>query len=377
MLSPMTKRPATAIRTTLSLHGQSAGGSLALCAAMALPAATEGKAPEWIHLLPAGEIRTHDGRGPYTVKDADAVIAASLQSDRGMVLDENHSTDLAAPKGEPAPARGWIVALEKRHDGIWGKVEWNATGLQLMAEKAYRHISPVIEHTKAGVIVAIARASLINKPNLRGLTALQMETDMDFLAKLRAALKLDESTSEDAVLAAVTSLHADSTSVETALQAQLAPLAKAAGLAEDADAATVATKVTALAAAGGGDATVTALQAELATVTTRLNTLTQSTARDKATAFVDAAIAAKRVGVSPLRDHYISMHMRDPARVEKEIGAMPILGSTHTAIVPPVKANGKGQLSPEQRLAISLMGIDEEAYQKTLAAEAATAEAAL
>ena len=62
-------------------------------------------------------------------------------------------------RSEPAPARGWIVELQGRQDGIWGKVEWTATGRDLVAGKAYRGISPVIEHRPDNSIIAIRRAS--------------------------------------------------------------------------------------------------------------------------------------------------------------------------------------------------------------------------
>jgi len=53
---------------TLSLHS-APPDAVALCAALGLPEQAPGSAapaaPEWVHLLPAGEIRTEDGRGPY------------------------------------------------------------------------------------------------------------------------------------------------------------------------------------------------------------------------------------------------------------------------------------------------------------------------
>jgi phage I-like protein len=116
--------------------------AVALCAALDLPAAAE--APEWVHLLPAGPlVKTRAGRGPYRLDDPAAVVARSLElaGVRGAVLDQNHSTDLAAPLGQPAPARGWITSFEARADGIWGKVDWTGPGKALMADRAYRGIS--------------------------------------------------------------------------------------------------------------------------------------------------------------------------------------------------------------------------------------------
>ena len=64
--------------------------------------------PEWVHLVPAGTFSGTDGRGPYRLDDPAAVIAASMAAGK-LALDENHSTDLAGPNGQPAPARGWVV----------------------------------------------------------------------------------------------------------------------------------------------------------------------------------------------------------------------------------------------------------------------------
>ncbi|MEX2480204.1 MAG: phage protease [Gammaproteobacteria bacterium] len=357
----------------------------ALCQAVALPDVAAGAdghrdAPEWVHLLPADMVITVDGRGPYRVTDAAQLAASSLQAAGGRLpIDENHSTDLAAPQGGPSPARGWIVDLQARDDGIWGRVEWTAAGKALMSDRAYRHISPAITHTSHHRVTGILRAALTNRPNLRGLAALNSELEdskMDLLTKLREALGLAADADEAAVLHSVGELKGS-----TSLQSALAPIAKAAGLKEDADQDAVLNAVTTLAANGSGadrhGEAVTALQAELATVTTQLNELRTAGATDKATAFVDGEIARGRVGVKPLRDHYIAMHAADPARVEKEIGAFPILGHSGATIAPPAKdKDGNVSLHAEHRTAAKLLGIDPGAYAKTLAAEAADAEEA-
>jgi len=114
----------------------------------------EGGAPEWVHLLPAGAVETVDRRGPYRVTDGEKLIAASFAQSPRLPIDENHATDLAAPKGQPAPARGWITALEARADGIWGKVEWTEAGRQLVEDRAYRGLSPVISKRSTDHTVA-------------------------------------------------------------------------------------------------------------------------------------------------------------------------------------------------------------------------------
>lgn len=335
----------------------------ALCAALPLPAlAADGAVPDWIHLLPAGEIRTVDGRGPYRVADAAALISVSLNGAR-LPLDENHSTDLAAPRGEPAPARGWIVALQARDDGIWGQVEWTEPGRQLVSERAYRHISPVILHHRDGTVTGVLRASLVNAPNLRGLAALhQAGASMDWTTKLRTLLGLPETADDAAIWAALEgrmgATHA----------AQLAPIAKAAGLPETADGAAVLLAVQGLAdpAKMVPAASVAALQSQLATLQT-------DRAREKAEAYVDAAIKAGRIAApAAMRDHYIARHMAEPAAVEKEIGAMPALHARSAASAIPPKAGegGAASLEGEEAKLVALMGIDPEAFAKTKASQA-------
>ncbi len=312
--------------------GMASSSSTALCAALPIEGAIS--VPEWLHLLPTGAVRTNDGRGPYRAPgDAAALMAASLSAAGGkLVLDENHATDLAAPKGGSAPARAWIVELQQRADGIWGRVEWTPKGRQLMEEGEYRGISPVIAHKRDGTITAILRASLTNTPNLQGLTALHSEEQsMDFRKMLIEALGLDGEADDAAIAAAIKdrpgerpAKDGDVPAALQAAQAAIAPIAAAVGLAGTADPAAVLAGVKRLKA--GDDDRVTALQSELASVTTSLNAIEESNKRSRAVAFVDGAIAAGRVGVKPSRDEYVSMHMEDPTRCEKVIGNMPILG---------------------------------------------------
>lgn len=368
---------AHALASLLSLHNTGPGDGAVLCAALSLP--EDGEAPEWVHLLPAGQILTGDGRGPYRVADASGLVTTSLQEGDRLPIDENHATDLAAPKGQPAPARGWIVELQARSDGVWGRVEWTDEGRRLVEGRAYRGISPVIQHMKNGEVTAILRASLVNRPNLRGLTALHSQTsretpNMTLIEKLLEALGLDAGTTEDQLIARVTAMHAEADTGSTALQAAITPIARAIGLEEDADAAAVLAGVEALKAAdkGAGDDTsaVTALQAELADVTTRLNTLSESTRREKAEAFVDAEIRRGRVGLKPVRDRYVTMHMSDPDGAQTLINAMPVLGAGGSIVpaTPPAK-DGEIALQAEQATVARMLGINPKDYAETLKAE--------
>lgn len=123
--------------------------------------------PEWIHLLPAGVFRGADGRGPYRLENPDALIRHSMEIEHGKILlDENHITDHAAKHGGSAPAMAWIVELQSRADGIWGRADWTKAGDDVWEKKSYRGLSPAFATNTDGVVTRIARASLTNLPNL-------------------------------------------------------------------------------------------------------------------------------------------------------------------------------------------------------------------
>ena len=315
-----------------------------------------GEVPEWVHLLPASSegLRTFDGRGPYRVLDPAAVIAASFQSDprnaSGLLIDENHALEIAAKQGGQSPSRGRIVAMEARADGIWGKVEWTPTGHALLAERAYRGISPVIIHDAQFVILQIKNAALVNYPNLRGQVALNQETEMTFLEQLAHKRGLPATASEADILAAIPDRAG-----EVALQAQMAEIGTVLGV--QGDAAAVLTAARAAKAAAGTGTAVPALQAEITTLTTRLNAMTEAQARARAEAYVDGEVKAGRAGVKPLRDHYVAMHMADAARVEKELDALPILGVSGTLVTPPGDKSGTVALQAEQLQVAAQLGL--------------------
>jgi phage I-like protein len=291
---------------------------IALMQAMPIAASSDAPVPDWVHLLPGGgAVQTGDNRGPYQLRDAAAIIAGFGASK--LPIDENHSIDLAAPRGESSPARGHIVELQARDDGIWGRVEWNASGRALMAEKAYLGISPVITHDPDKNITGILRASLTNRPNLRGLTALhQQENPMSFAA-IAKALGLGDSAIEDEILGAIQKM-AGGKADATALQSTLTEVGVALGVDQDAPAAAV---LMAAKLAKQGDSAlaeqVTALQA-------RLDSLTEAQSRKAAEAFVDGERDKGSTAVNQqTRDDLVALHMTNPAVAEKLVKGAPYL----------------------------------------------------
>ncbi len=143
-------------------------------AAMALQSDAAHPVPEWVHLVPAGEFSGRDGRGPYTLS-ADAVQSAFASWGADLAIDYEHQTFLVEQNGEPAPAAGWIKALEQRDDGLWGQVAWTERAGNFIAAQEYRYLSPVFDYDKkTGAVLRLLGAGLTNNPNLV-LTALNRQ----------------------------------------------------------------------------------------------------------------------------------------------------------------------------------------------------------
>lgn len=361
-------------------------------------------APEWVHLVPSGTFKGVDGRGPYTLKNPAAVIAASMGAGAKLPIDENHAIDLAAPKGGPSPARGWIVQMEAREDGIWGRVEWTETGKVLMADRSYSGISPVFLHDKSGVISRIERAALTNTPNMAeldrqlntALTARERDALPDEMFAVPAKRELvirdadhvrlawdmvdrtkdltdaERAEARHRILRRAHALGMDTSDWEKAQHAMdLGAVRKAAGLPETADEAAVLAAIAANAqgmsrhsaqlsaiatAAGldtslGADGLVTALQArrgagdpdKLAEQVVSLQTQLSTLQSERARERAVAFVdGAVRGGkpIAPLRDHYIARHMADATAVETEIGKLP---SINAGGVPTMVLNARGE----------------------------------
>src|SRR5271167_3588127 len=179
-------------------------------------------APQWIELLPGGVFYGRDGRGPFRVDDAAAVIAATtaLQLNAGMPVDYDHATDFGAPEGRPAPAAGWIRKLEVRAGAVWGRVEWTERAAGSIVAREYRYVSPVFQFDpKDGSVTRLLRAGLTNNPNLH-LTAIAAsrtaaadnetkDQRMEFpIQELRELLNLEGDASVAEVVAKVRELRA-------------------------------------------------------------------------------------------------------------------------------------------------------------------------
>ncbi|WP_434361051.1 phage protease [Parasalinivibrio latis] len=183
----------------------------------ALAANTAGSgASVWAEFIPSGtEIIGRDGRN--WVNDApSAIVAAFAENGADLPIDIEHATEIKGKAGEPAPAVGWIKALQAREGGaIWGLVEWNDTGRELVDQKAYRYLSPVFTFDiNSKRILQLYSAGLTNQPNLH-LTALNRrnipdrEESMPLPLAICTALALPPEATEAQAVSAISRLNDD------------------------------------------------------------------------------------------------------------------------------------------------------------------------
>ncbi|MCD2176451.1 phage protease [Rhizobium sp. C1] len=318
--------------------------------------------PDWLQLLPSTSFSGVDGRGPYEAPDLNMLVAKFASEGRKLPIDENHAIDILGKNGKPSPARGWIVEMQAREDGLYGRVEWTAEGRELVDGKSYGFISPVFFHTKQKPfrIVSVDRAALTNDPNLPFLKSLNSRQEPDMLELLRKALGLPETATEEQVLEAVSSAHSARTKYDTLLK-------RVGGLvASDGDEMAVVTALQsrlASATAAGGDEVVKSLNSQIATLNSELATLKASHAQDRAVSVIDEAIKTGKL-FPALRDHYIARHAKNPTEVEEELKLLPSIHSGSLKGRNPSDDSRDGQLSEADRMVIAQMGVSEEDFLK-------------
>jgi len=322
-------------------------------------------------VFPAGSVMARDGRGPFVCGDLAAmrkIIDASLAhlGRTEMMVDYDHQTSKAA---------GWVKELRASPVGIMARIEWTAAAKAAIEAGEYRYLSPYFTGEKA--VQKILNIALVNMPalDLAAIAAAAQtpteKTDMDFMAKLRAVLKLPDTATEDEIVAAIQKIATpDEAAAMAAAIKLLKPVALAAGLPEGStlEAVTAAIK----GRADTPDATAfAALKADHAQTATALAALQASQAKETATAFVDGAIRDGRVGVKPLREHYINRFAASSdgrAAVETELAALPKISGG--AIVTALPAGGGGTtLSASQKEVATALGISHDDYLKTLKQE--------
>ena len=311
----------------------------------------EGEIPGRITLVPPDKIiKGRDGREWKNPNPKQAALNSTARLSL-LPIDENHSTDLAAPKGGASPAFGWMKNLRADESGaICADVEWTERGREALAKKEYRFISPVFLYNEKGEINCILRAALTNSPNLNlpALNSEQRENTFEEKKQMNkallAALGLPETATEAEALAAIKSLNA----AKTAAAPQ-----------------TDKTAVDLTAYAPRAD--LNAMEARAVTAEKQLADLNAAQLKKDAEAAVDESIKARKFAPAS-REEYLALCATKEGleRFKKIVAVSPAIIGTEaqTPESAPPAAGAGAALNAEEASLAKAMGYTAEEYQK-------------
>lgn len=165
--------------------------------------------PKRLLIVPWGEVDSLSGAFLVDEESGRMVTQAFAAHGADLPIDFEHQTlggEFASPSGT-APAAGWITALEAMEgQGIVATVNWTDHGRKMLADRAYRYVSPVaLVRKRDRKLVALHSAALTNKPAIVGMAAIvnrdpvgQAESEQELLCHV---LSLPREANVEQVLA--------------------------------------------------------------------------------------------------------------------------------------------------------------------------------
>ncbi len=216
-------------------RGKTQLGNMAFGAgAIAIASAADQSAPAVIQLLAIGANRSRNGKPPVVTVDdrahAERIVQATVawHSSADIVVDYDHQSMFGARAGVGgrAPAAGWMKRVYADDQGVFAEVDWTDAAAASLGAREYRFLSPVFTHDKSGRPIAIINAALTNTPSLdlaavaSAFSTEEGSASMN-MANVAKALGLGEEASEEEILRAIANLGgaATMTAIATALGA--------------------------------------------------------------------------------------------------------------------------------------------------------------
>lgn len=143
-------------------------------------------ADDCYHIIPKGEFPYIQASGPTLIQVLDDVALDSILNSftedsrlpnfPGILIDQDH---FSYDRSMSSEAFGWIKSLEKRPDGLWGRIAWTDSGDAAVANGRYLFLSPVfdsgdLQKLGGGRVrpLRLETAAVTNTPNLKTLTPL-------------------------------------------------------------------------------------------------------------------------------------------------------------------------------------------------------------
>lgn len=335
--------------------------------AVAIALGADGEPPREIQLFPLGTVQARDGRGPWTLTDAAhaaEVIAATqaLHSPTDMMVDYDHQAVFATGegKGGTAEAAAWVdvSTLTFRPDGIWASVQWTPEAAAKLKSRAYRYLSPYFGSDKTtGRLTRFFNVGLVNQPAIREIAAAAAVDhhtgNPQSMKTVLKALGLKEDATEADACASIAAL--------TAAAAQpaehLAAAATALGLKADAKGEEVVAAASAKATAGAPDPKAFVPIETYNAATAQLKVINE----ERATAAVDKAVAEGKIAPANAdwaRDYFL----KDETGFAAFVQGQPAIVSPGAGGAARKAADGKPQMTDEDRQACAALGVSEEAF---------------
>ena len=140
----------------------------------------------WYHLVPRGTY-SHEESGTTQVLDDKAMDSLCNRFDAesaqpnfaGLLIDFDH---FSYDPGKSSEAAGWLQKLQRRPDGLYGRIKWTDAGESAIRNGRYRFVSPTWmrsdcepvsgEDAKTLRPLRLDSLALTNSPNLRGMAPL-------------------------------------------------------------------------------------------------------------------------------------------------------------------------------------------------------------
>lgn len=323
--------------------------------------------PSRIELMPVGDVLLSDGRGLVATLEApDEIISKSFLAASGgevLVIDFDHGIDGLGEKS--GRAAGWITGMMAEGNRIMATVEWTDEGRAALEGKSYRFISPVFRvDQKTKRVTHILRAALTNDPAIHDLKMVASkettEEDGDMnphLAKMAKALGLDEDADEATITAAVLASLATGSHAEVIMTA-----AGLTGALTEVAATAIATKITASNISEPDPAKFVPMEA-FTDLTAKVAALTTGINGDKTERLVTAAMESGKV--SPAMENWAKDYAaKDHVGFTTWLASQPIIVDGNE-LIPALRPTDDNALTSDERQICAAMGLSHDDYLAT------------
>lgn len=141
-----------------------------------------------VQIMPPGRVELADGEHLIVTEGAaDRLVKAFKAHGVDLPVDLDHATVYRAPKGQAAPAVGWVKSLSFNSDrGIVGSIDWTSDGAGYVHDRQYKYLSPVVFYDESSrEVLRLHSVGLTNKPAIQHAEALKAASEALSIEEIR------------------------------------------------------------------------------------------------------------------------------------------------------------------------------------------------